>query len=274
MDFVYGKPYIQPHLILMKSLSVVIIARNSISTISEVINSALSITNDVILVDSGSVDGTDTRASGLGAKVIHTTWKGFGAARNEGAGHAQGDYILYLDSDEVITPEAAETLRSTTLQRDTLYGFRRRNFVGRTEIRHGEWAHDRVYRLHFKSSGKWTLDEVHERLVVGGNRTVLKGNLLHYTTPSIEAYAFKLDHYATLSASNNYRQNKKAGPLKPALAATFNFMKNYFFRLGILDGALGWQLASLHARYTFNKYYRLRRLYKTLDRQQKSNDLV
>lgn len=259
----------------MKSLSVVIIARNSISTISEVINSALNVTTDVILVDSGSEDGTDTCASGLGAKVIHTAWKGYGAARNEGAGYTQGDYILYLDSDEVITPELAETLGSTVLQKDMLYGFKRRNFVGRTEIRHGEWAHDRVYRLHFKSSGKWTLDEVHERLVVDDNRrTVLKGDLLHYTTPSIDVYALKLDHYATLSANKNYKQNKKANPLKPSLAAVFNFMKNYFFRLGILDGTLGWQLARLHAQYTFNKYYRLRRLYKTLDRRQKSGDLV
>lgn len=259
----------------MKSLSVVIIARNSISTISEVINSALNVSNDVILVDSGSIDGTDTCASGLGAKIIRITWEGFGATRNEGAAYAKGDYILYLDADEVITPEAAETLSATVLQENILYGFRRRNFVGRTEIRYGEWAHDRVYRLHFKSLGKWTLDEVHERLAVtASRRTVLKGDLLHYTTPSINAYALKLDHYATLSANNNYKRNKKTGALKPVLAAIFNFMKNYFFRLGILDGMLGWQLARLHAQYTFNKYYRLRRLYKTLGSRRKSGDLV
>lgn len=248
----------------MKSLSVVIISRNAIRTISDTLTSAKNVTTDIILADNGSTDGTQTCARELGVKVIETTWKGFGGTRNEGARHAINEFILYLDADEIITPELAATLTSTTFNRNVLYGFRRRNFVGRTELHHGEWAHDTVYRLHHRSNGRWSLDDVHETIVVDTNeRNVLKGSLIHYTTNSVEEYARKLERYASLSAAKYFKQNKSVNPLKPFFAAAFNFTKNYVFRLGLLDGVLGWELALLHAKYTFMKYKKLRRMYET-----------
>ncbi|MEO5976066.1 MAG: glycosyltransferase family 2 protein [Chryseolinea sp.] len=248
----------------MNSLSVVMISKNGMPVVLDALKSAKNITTDIILMDSGSTDGTQACARELGVKVIDTSWNGFGATRNEGASHASNEFILYLDADEIITPALAKALMSMTFHRDVLYGFRRRNFVGSTEIRHGEWAHDIVYRLHHQSNGKWSLDDVHETIIVDTRkREIINRSLFHYTTGSIEEYALKLERYAGLSAEKYFNQNKSAGPLKPFLAAAFNFTKNYLFRLGLLDGVLGWELAVLHAKYTSAKYKKLRKMYET-----------
>jgi glycosyltransferase involved in cell wall biosynthesis len=243
------------------SISIVIITKNAISTIADVIDASKRITTEIIVVDSGSTDGTYEKVSELGVTVLTITWQGFGAARNTGASGTKGDFILYLDSDEVPSASLISGLHRVKLEKDTVYGIKRCNFIGGKEVRYGDMGRDHVYRIHYRHNGKWNDDRVHERLEGQfGRRVNVPGHLNHYTTSSIAEYTKKLDNYAALWALEKAKGTKVVNQLKPVFSASFNFVRNYFLRLGILDGKLGWELAKLNAIYTFNKYKKLRRL--------------
>lgn len=246
----------------MDQLSVVIIARNESHTIRAAVTSALALTNEVIVADSGSTDNTAEQALDAGARVVHINWQGFGQARNEGAAAASHPYILNIDADEVITAELVTAIKQLDPVAGLVYGFRRRNFVATTEVKHGEWGHDTVYRLYNRTDTSWNLDKVHETIIAPrSNRKRIEGSLLHYTTNSLTDYAVKLNRYAELSALKFFETGKPVTLPKLLLSPLFSFIKNYLFRLGFLDGKTGLSLALLHSGYTRKKYKNLRQLY-------------
>ncbi len=245
----------------MQALSVVILTKNAESTIIEAVKSALLVSADVIVVDSGSTDSTVKIAQQAGARTIAISWNGFGDARNRGAGEAVNDYILNIDADEVITRELALGIQDLHPQPRSIYGFRRMNFLGKKAIRHGEWGNDRVWRLYNKNETRWNLLEVHETLCYHGLQKYLIGGVLkHFTAPDIHSFNLKMDGYARLSAKKYLEQDKKIGYLKIKASPVFNIIKNYLFRLGILDGKEGWAIARAYYEYNKRKYNYLKQL--------------
>ncbi|RYY53977.1 MAG: glycosyltransferase family 2 protein [Chitinophagaceae bacterium] len=250
----------------MIKFSVIILAKNEERTIAAAVASAKQVSDDVLLVDSGSTDRTIPLATAGGARVLSISWPGFGAARNLGAAAAKYEWVFCLDADEVITGELAASLRVWQPDGQVLYGCRRRNFVASHEIRYGEWGHDRVMRLYNRNYWEWNADKVHENVVRkdGGERRrmVLPGALLHYTTTDLDTYRKKLDNYARLSAVKFFEAGKKGTFSKRYLSPVFGFVKNYITRMGFLDGSDGLRIALLHAGYTRKKYRCLDELYK------------
>ncbi len=247
----------------MRSLSVIILTKNSQSTIELAIASALRVSEEVIVVDSGSIDDTVAIARQMGAFVVSIRWNGYGDARNLGASKAKGAYILNIDADEVITEQLALSINSIEPRDKVVYGFKRLNYLGDKAIKHGEWAKDRVWRLYNKNETKWDLSDVHEKLKCDGfQKVLLKGVLKHYTADNIETYQQKMDAYARLSAKKYNDRHKKIGWIKMVVSPLFNLLQNYIFRLGILDGKAGWDIAKTHYQYNRNKYRYLRLLKK------------
>ncbi|RYY62703.1 MAG: glycosyltransferase family 2 protein [Chitinophagaceae bacterium] len=258
----------------MQALSVIILARNEARTIAAAVESAIQVSNDVIVVDSGSTDATIDLSKAAGARVIAINWPGYGEARNLGALAALHDQILCIDADEVITSALAASINGIAFNPDVIYGFKRRNFLGSREITHGEWGHDQVYRIYNRKYARWNHDKVHEMIcftwgVEAGagqssraSKDIIAGSLLHYTTTDLALYSRKLDRYAQLSAEKYFSNGKKASVAKRYLSPVFSFIKNYIVRLGFLDGKNGLQIALLHAGYTRNKYRYLQKLYK------------
>lgn len=245
----------------MEHLSVVILTKNAASTIASAVTSALQVSDDVIVVDSHSTDSTVAIASSCGAKIVPITWNGYGDARNRGAAMAQNPFILNIDADEVITSPLADNINRLTPRPDTIYGFKRLNHLGTKKIKRGEWGNDRVWRLYNKNETRWNLDEVHEVLHCAGfHKVLLQGLLLHFTAENITSYNKKMDEYARLSAKKYLEQQKKVGMFKMIVSPVFNVIKNYIFRLGILDGRAGWNIARAHYCYNRNKYLYLRHL--------------
>lgn len=239
----------------MNRLSVVILTKNSEPRIAEAIQSAYLVTTEVIIIDSGSEDATLSIAKKLNAKIICINWNGYGNARNRGASYAANDFILNIDSDEVISDALAKNINAMALDEHTIYGFKRTNFINKKAIRFGEWSGDIVYRCYNKNHTAWSLEDVHENIISHNfTKKIIPGNLLHYTTNSILSYRKKLENYARLSAQKFYRDGKRPTFIKTAFSPIFNFIKNYFFKLGFLDGMEGLQIASAHYRYTKTKY--------------------
>lgn len=243
----------------MRSLSVIILTKNAASTIESAIAGAFMVSDEVIVVDSGSIDDTVRKARQMGAQVLPIQWNGYGNARNYGASNAKGTYILNIDADEVITEQLALSINAIKPQNKIVYGFKRLNFLGTKPIKHGEWSKDRVWRLYNKNETKWDLSDVHEKIKCSGfEKVLLKGVLRHYTAENIEAYKQKMDAYARLSAKKYRDRQKRISWVKIFISPLFNLLQNYIFRLGILDGKAGWDIAKTHYQYNRNKYRYLR----------------
>ncbi|CAN5829615.1 glycosyltransferase family 2 protein [soil metagenome] len=248
----------------MSKISVVIITKNEAHNIVGCISSAKKISNDIVIVDSGSTDATVLLAQRELVTVKSITWRGYGDARNTGAEFAKNDWILSLDADERITDELATAILSINFTiTNAIYGFRRLNFFGNRKISHGALAHDRVFRLYHKKYSFWNAVPVHEMLV-GKNpqRQTLRSHAEHYGIRTEDHYMEKKMSYAYLCALK-YKQEKKS--FVPALricSPVFNFVKAYIFQLGFLDKRIGFIIARVNANYTRTKYQQLQQLMK------------
>ena len=245
------------------SISVVIICKNEAHIIGKTIAAAKRITDDVVVVDSGSTDGTQTIVTTAGARLLETDWQGYGKNKNKGVAIAKHDWILSIDADEIIDEVLTKQLLELNPEKETIvYNIRFRAFLGNDMIRFGEWANDAHIRLYNRKQVSWNEAQVHEVLLFPADVKVLtlKGYIHHYTSKNIEDFAQKTVNYAMLNAAKYHQQGKKASWLKCRAAPAFSFVKNYLFRLGFLDGEPGFTVAKMNAWYTWLKYIRLREL--------------
>ena len=246
-------------------LSVVIITKNEAHIIGTTLQSLQGITNDIVIVDSGSTDATLSIARQFGARIMETTWDGYGQNKNKGIEIAKHDWILNLDADEAIDETLKAAIVGLSLQDDnTVYNFKFKNFFCNKWIRFGEWSGDKHIRLFNRKAVKWNTAAVHEGLTLGSSNKVvlLPGNVLHYTTQHIDEYISKTIAYAKLNAQKYQLQGKQAGFFKLRVSPGLTFFQHYILRLGFLDGWEGYLIAKTTAWYTFLKYSFLKEMNK------------
>ena len=248
-------------------ISVVIITKNEAVNIVDCILSAKKVSNDIIVVDSGSVDATVLLAQREQVKVKSILWKGYGDARNTGAALAAHDWILSLDADERITDELADAISAIDVDSpDSIYGFRRLNFFGTQKIHYGALGNDRVFRLYNKKHNSWNAVPVHETLV-GQNtrRYTLNSHAEHYGIRTESHYLQKKIGYAYLCALKYKQEQRRFVTALRFISPVFNFVKAYIFQLGFLDRRIGFTVARINAYYTKKKYEQLQLLLKKED---------
>jgi glycosyltransferase involved in cell wall biosynthesis len=194
-----------------ENISVVIICKNAVDTITQTIASALRLTNDVVVVDSGSTDGTMETVINTSARLERIEWKGYGTAKNFGNRVAFHDWIFSLDSDEELDEQLIASIRQSSLHEATVFTMQRLNYLGGKPIYFGEWRNDIVLRLFNRNNAEWNTAPVHEELILKGpvKKVRLAGKLHHYTSPGIEDYKLKLNNYAKLNAEKYYQRGKK-----------------------------------------------------------------
>ena len=241
-------------------LSVVMIAKNAADLLPDCLAS-VSWADEIVLLDSGSSDNTVELARRLGVQVhINRDWQGYGIQRQRAQDYATGDYVLMIDTDERVTPELAQSIRSVLAapKAGAIYSIARRNyFLGRF-MRHSGWYPDRVMRLYERDRYRYNDNLVHESLDGQGAQVIeLAGDLLHLTCRDFSGFQQKQLAYAAAWAQERHQRGKKT-----SLAAIFGhtlgaFVKTLLLRGGVMDGKQGWLLAVVNAQYTFNKYTEL-----------------
>lgn len=249
-------------------ISVVIITKNEAHIIANTLQSLQAVTNDIVIVDSGSTDETVAICKNFKAAVIETNWAGYGINKNKGIEAAKHDWILSLDADEAIDAELQQSLLQLTLaNNDEVFNMRFKNFFCNKWIRFGEWGFDSHIRLFNRKKVHWNNVVVHENLIFPENVTVTKlnGNILHYTVQNRQEYDAKTDHYASMNAKKYFTAGKRPGFFKQYFSPAFAFIQHYIFRLGFLDGNEGFIIAKTTARYTFLKYKYLQEMSNKAD---------
>ncbi|MBT4765112.1 glycosyltransferase family 2 protein [bacterium] len=231
----------------MQKISVVIITKNEEKHIKNAIQSAL-FADEILVLDSGSIDKTCDIAKNLGARVEHQEWLGFGCQKNKAVELASNDWVFVLDADEEITEklryEIIETLQSPIS--NGFYVARLNNFFGR-DIKTCGLYPDYTIRLFNRSKGFFNELPVHESVQIQGQVSKLKNHMTHIAYESIDEFIQKQNHYSGLSP-------KKRNILKALISPFWTFFKLYFIRRGFLDGRHGFIIAALYSQYTFWKY--------------------
>ena len=231
----------------MQKISVVIITKNEEKHIKNAIQSAL-FADEILVLDSGSIDKTCDIAKNLGARVEHQEWLGFGCQKNKAVELASNDWVFVLDADEEITEklryEIIETLQSPIS--NVFYVARLNNFFGR-DIKTCGLYPDYTIRLFNRSKGFFNELPVHESVQIQGQVSKLKNHMTHIAYESIDEFIQKQNHYSGLSP-------KKRNILKALISPFWTFFKLYFIRRGFLDGRHGFIIAALYSQYTFWKY--------------------
>ena len=245
----------------MASLAVVILTLNENENIRDCIKTA-SFADEVLVVDSGSNDGTQDIACSLGARVIERPMdeSGFAGQRNFALAQTEMGWVFYLDADERLTSDAAEEIQAIVKKGiPSAWEIRRINFVMGQEMRYGAHRPDWSLRLYPRDSVQWE-GTVHERALVAVPTKRMSACMHHYTYTNWEVYFQKFNRYTSIAAESLHAKGKRAPIWKTALDPLYTVFKMYILKTGFLDGWLGFVMSVMAGFYTFVKYLKLRQL--------------
>lgn len=242
---------------LRQPLSVALITLNAASQLAACLDSA-AFADEIIVVDSGSTDGTIELAEARGAKVIQQDWRGFGPQKQMAVEAAQHDWVLCLDADERVSPKLRDSIENALKQPSTVaFRFPRCNrFLGRY-LKHGEGYPDWSLRLFNRRHARWSDDAVHEKVLTDGPVGNLTGDLLHDSAETLASYLTKQNRYTTLAAEMALAAGKRAGFGRLFFSPLIRFIKFYLIRQGFRDGLPGLVHITIGCFNSFCKYAKM-----------------
>lgn len=252
----------------MNRISLVVVTLNEEANIVRCLES-VRFADEIIVVDSHSVDRTLELARRFTSKVYETDFKGYGRLKREAVERATGDWVLSIDADETVSPELANEIVKVVNGRGDCSAYlmpRKSYFLGRW-IAHGGWYPDYVLRLFRKGAGGFTDSLVHEHVSVKGKVGKLKHLLVHYSDPDLKHYLWKLDRFTSLSAQSLYDRGRRTGLVDLVFRPPFMFLKMYLVKRGFLDGIQGLILSLLSSVHVLIKYVKLWEKHRTEQRE-------
>ncbi|MER2491877.1 glycosyltransferase family 2 protein [Catenovulum sediminis] len=247
-------------------LSVFFVTLNEAATIQQAIE-AVSEFDEIIVVDSGSTDGTVEIAEKAGARVIHQQWLGFAKQKSFAMNLCKNEWVFNLDGDEIVTPDVITEIKAL-IEADSCDGIRvnfEDVFMGRPM--HPQSHKRSIVRVFKKSKARYPTDRlVHENVILEGKVSRIKSNILHYGYQSAADFMAKQNTYSTLGARQKKIKGKKHSLLKLLLIFPIAFIKAYFLHKMFLSGWRGFIHAMIEAMYSFLKEAKLYEQYKTTDK--------
>ncbi len=244
-------------------ISVTILTKNCQVTLAATLES-LQKFPQILIFDSGSTDHTLAIASGYpNVTIVQGVFTGFGPTHNAASSHAKYDWVLSIDSDEVVTPELGEEIFQLKLDPHHVYQIQRKNYLNGKWIRWcGGWHPDPVLRLYYRKTTRFSDDAIHEKVLSQNLQIIpLSSPLLHTPYRSMEDFLHKMQTYSTLFAQQN--RGKKQSSISKAIAhGLFAFLKSYIFKKGVLGGKEGFIISMYNGHTSFYKYLKLMEINK------------
>jgi len=240
---------------MKKKISLAVIAKDEARIIGKLLSSG-KFAHEIVVVDSGSSDGTQEICKKAGARVIHREWMGFAKQKQFAMEQCSGEWIINLDADEAISKELEkEIINAVNCAENTVNGFsmpRLSRYLGKW-IRHGGWYPDRKTRIIRKGKGEWKGNGLHEKLIVNGTTKALTHPMLHYVYRDISDQISTINRYS----SNHVEEFGKKGAcflLLGLFHMAGKFLESYVLKLGFLDGFPGLVIAINSSWYIFLKH--------------------
>lgn len=222
---------------------------------------ALAWCDDIVVLDTGSSDATIAIADSfpnVRVHVMRSDFPGFGRAHREAVALARHDWILSIDSDEVVSAELADEIVGLSLDPRAVYTIPFRNFYAGRHITTCGWSPDRHERLFNRTATNFCASEVHERVQTGGLAVVpLRHAIDHYSYRGTDDFLRKMSAYSRLFAEQNVGR-KKASATKAVARSGWAFFKSYVLERGFMQGVEGLTISAYKSQIVFWKYLMLR----------------
>jgi glycosyltransferase involved in cell wall biosynthesis len=242
-------------------LSVVVIARNEEKNLPRCLAGVRDWAAEVVVVLNHTTDGSEAVARQAGAAVHHLPWKGFRDMKNAAAALAAQPWILSLDADEEVSPALLADLRrffGGDHERFAAARFPRKVWFIDRWITHGDWYPDLSLRLFRRDRARWGGDAfVHEKVECDGPVATLRGDLHHYSFPTLSSHVAKITPFADLFVQQQQAKGGRFSAGAAILRPAWRFFRAYVLRLGFLDGFPGLYIAWATAFGAFVRYSRL-----------------
>ena len=247
--------------ITMEKLSVVIITFNEERNIGRCLESLQDIADEIIVSDSFSTDRTEEICKEFGVKFYNRKWEGYSKQKNNANNLASNNLIFSIDADEALSEKLKKSIAEIKLSAKANTAFkinRLTNYCGKW-IHHCGWYPDTKLRIWFKDEGEWE-GELHEKLVFDNEpqTSTLDGDLLHYSYYTLEDHHKQVEKFTNIAAQDYFDRNKKVTLIKLWLSPVVKFVRDYFLKLGFLDGRSGFRICYISAGATYLKYKKLR----------------
>jgi glycosyltransferase involved in cell wall biosynthesis len=250
----------------MTPISVVIITFNEEKNIERCLKSVQRIADEIVVVDSFSTDKTKSICESYNVKFVSHAFEGHIEQKNWAITQASFPHILSLDADEALNTVLMDEILKIkeNWSADGYLMNRLTNYCGKW-IKHCGWYPDTKLRLWDSRKGKWGGTNPHDKYEMDGNSKVihLKGDILHYSYYTLEDHYKQVNYFTTILAQAQYKIGKKAPMIVLLMSPIVKFIRDYFFKLGFLDGRAGFKICRISAYATFVKYSKLRRLIAT-----------
>lgn len=256
------------------TLAVALIVKNEARLLEQCLQSVVKLADEIVILDSGSTDETEAIARRYTDKFYtNTEWPGFGPQRQLAQSYVNADWVLWLDADEVVTEELADSICDVLSQNKNhrIYSLRRLSWAFGRYIRYGSWNPDVVVRLYPTSLSGYNNNLVHESVIIpeGVKVITLEGRLLHYTFNDMAEYMAKSVKYAEAWAEQRALAGQSASISKAVFKSLGRFFRDYIFKRGFLDGRAGFMITAITMQEVFNKYSMLH--YKSKEKSDREN---
>jgi glycosyltransferase involved in cell wall biosynthesis len=237
----------------IKDISVFIIAKDAQDTIEETLSSLIPF-DEVILYLNSSSDNTQKIAQKYeNVKIVHGEFIGFGPTKNQAANCAKNEWVLSLDSDEVLTEDLINEIRSVNLSdKKVVYELKRDNYLLGKKVRFSGWGKDFLVRLYNKEYHAFNDNLVHEfvSLRKESQKICLQASFKHNAVNDINQFLQKIIKYSDIAS----KDKKTCCYMVVVLKSFFAFFKTYFIQLGFLDGWRGFLIAISNFTGKFFRY--------------------
>lgn len=248
----------------MLPISIFIIAKNEADRLGETIRAVRDLTDDLVVVDSGSMDGTQDIARDLGARVVFNEWPGYGPQKRFAEELCRHEWLLNLDADEVVPPALREEIRTLFAQGEPPYPAYR---IKIAEIFPGEAApHPLAYalapvRLYRKDAGRYSPSPVHDRVSLEPGTRIgrLRGTVHHWSVRSLGDQISKLNRYSDQQALDLEVRGISIPTWRIYFEMPAAFIKAYFGRRHLFRGTYGFLTAM---NYAISRHLRLAKHYE------------
>lgn len=238
-------------------LSVVIIAKDAEERIADCLRSVSFADEIIVIIDSDSSDKTKSVAESFGCKVFVEEWKGFDKQKNSAVKKCSNQWILSIDTDEMITTSTRDAiLQELKSPRFDVYRFPRKNFIHGRWLKRGDFWPDWQIRL-FKASSGMFVGDIHEKWISNCLIGTIHEPIEHFSFKDYADMVNKMNIYSNIGAMALHKAGTNINTFSPVLHGLSMFIKIYFLKMGFLDGVDGLVNAILKANGSFFKYAKL-----------------
>lgn len=252
-------------------ISAVIVCQDEAELIADCLES-VDFCADIVVVDSGSTDGTQAIvqsliARGLPIRLFHNPWPGFAAQKQFGMDRALHSWCLQIDADERVDERLRDAilLAVTGDGREAGWYLRRRDWLTGYGWAHRLVGHNRILRLVRRDRARMDFSTaIHTSPIVDGEiGTIADGFLLHLRDLTLEDDLRHADRYSTKKAEELVAGGRRPSAMRLVLSPPMNFLKFYLGKRYAICGRPGFVYSMMMLVYSFLTEAKIYRLWLT-----------